>query len=185
MFYTRLDKDSSPPILSLSIPGLDCHTRYTRSGEKRTGVRGMIVGVVLVLLGILFLASRGSATPTPAGAPAMFSSNARRVQNELITPMRRIAGAMGVNLIVTSFGRTPERNMLVGGVTNSCHLTWSAVDIVIIPKNRTVEFFDRIKGSLRAGELFLERNPDGTVSHIHASIFPCGGQGEIGEIFKT
>src|SRR4051812_49038468 len=59
----------------------------------------------------------------------MFDERTMDNQHNFVGSILALASAYDIS--VTSWGRTAKRNRMVGGVANSRHLEWCAVDIVL------------------------------------------------------
>lgn len=103
-------------------------------------------------------------------AHAMIISNLKTLCKEVLEPLREY-GQQPV--IISSGYRCPQLNKLVGGVSNSQHMTGEACDIHLSDQKKLREWFTWLMDNVNADQLILER-ASRTSSHywIHVSCKP-------------
>jgi hypothetical protein len=93
----------------------------------------------------------------------------------MLALLDRVRAAGGVPLQLTSFYRSPAKNLAVGGAGRSPHLVAAAADVVPIGLD-VVTWATRIAGE-SFGQLIVYPHTDGH-AHITLPSFPNGAQGQ-------
>ncbi len=147
----------------------------------------MIGALVIVAIAVLLATGFGgniiaaTSVKTRLGrVPLSLSGNARQVESEILSPVDKWAQGRGLGVTITRGFSTPEDNRRVGGDPESCHLDALAVDLTTTPALAMWDLLAWGQRNLRFGEMFLERNRDGSLSHVHVTAFPCGGSMQVG-----
>lgn len=122
-------------------------------------------------LSVSVVAQRFGMDNTP---PVHVMHNLEKLTRQLLDPAREL---WGKPLVVTSGYRCKELNRMIGGVSNSQHLTGCAADIVTLGNNRmqNYQLYLMIKNSgLPYDQLIAEDCQHLVCGWVHVSFDPLG-----------
>ena len=101
-------------------------------------------------------------------APPLVATNLMALCVNVLEPLRR---AFNMPIVIGSGYRCPKLNKLVGGVSNSQHMTGEAADIHIPDNDLGLKWFEWIRTHCKYDQLITERNTkDSKRFWIHVSF---------------